>query len=137
MFKSNNFEIIWNWSEAKNFIGSIKLGEPSETIIQEYRLIRTPEYEASGQELYEFKDKSSISVENELINGVECKSNFFYKKNNLIGLSLEDIHNLIGHDYTIEDDFEELVCIDFDKYGFMIWINKNSGLIESIFCYGK
>jgi hypothetical protein len=137
MIKFNEFEIVWNWSEMKDFIGPIKIGESPEYAIQKYKLIRTPEYEASGQKLYEFEDKSSISVENELINGVECKSNFFYKDTNLIGLSVEKINNLIGWNCSIDDDFEGQICLDFDEYGFMIWINKEFRVVESVFCYGK
>jgi hypothetical protein len=134
MAKTNEFQMIWSWESKKASVGSISFGLPAEQVVQEYKLIRTPEYEALDQELYEFPDGSSISVENGLINGVDCKSNFFYKTINLIGLSIEDLRNLIGS----EDDFEEfetLISFDFDKYNLVAWLNKETNKIENIFVY--
>jgi hypothetical protein len=134
MTKTNKLKITWNWDSKKASVGPISFGLPAEQVVQEYKLIRTPEYEALDQELYEFPDGSSISVENGLINGVDCKSNFFYKTINLIGLSIEDLRNLIGS----EDDFEEfetLISFDFDKYNLVAWLNKETNKIENIFVY--
>jgi hypothetical protein len=134
MVKFHEFEIIWNWSDKKDCIGPIRFGVHAESIIQEYKLKRTSEYEASGQELYEFADGSSISVENGLINGVDCKSNFFYRNINLIGMSLEDIRDLFGPEDCL-DEFETLMCLDFDKYNLVVWLKKKTKKVENIFVY--
>jgi hypothetical protein len=134
MTKTDEFQIIWNWDSRKTSVGPISFGIPAEVVVQEHNLIRTPEYEALDQELYEFPDGSSISVENGLINGVDCKSNFFYKTTNLIGLSIEDIRSLLGSEDSL-DEFETLISLDFDKYNLVAWLNKDTEKVENIFVY--
>ncbi len=134
MTKIDEFKIIWNWDSRKSSVGPIHFGIPVEQVVQEHNLIRTPEYEALDQELYEFPDGSSISVENGLVNGVDYKSNFFYKTTNLIGLPIEDIRNLLGPEDS-SDEFETLISLDFDKYNLVAWLRKETKKVENIFVY--
>jgi hypothetical protein len=134
MAKTNTFQIIWDWNLTKNSVGPIIFGTSAESIVQEYKLRRTPDYEAQDQKLYEFPDGSSISVENGLVNGVDCKSNFFYQKMNLIGFSIENLRSFLGSEDCLEE-FETLISLDFDRYNLVVWLEKSTSKVRNVFVY--
>jgi hypothetical protein len=116
-------QITWNW-KSKTSIGPINLGELATETIHKYNLPLIHEYSDSAQNVYEFPDETTIRVEDGFIESISCRSNFIYKNTNLIGTSIEDIRILLGNEDNIDDDFEEQICFEFDKYSIIVWLNK-------------
>jgi hypothetical protein len=132
--KTDEFQIIWNW-QSRTFIGPIAIGKPAAAIIQKYNLPFIEEYSDSEQKVYEFPDDTTIRVEDGLIDSVSFKSNFIYKNINLIGVPIENVRTLLGEEDTVDDNFEEQICFEFDKYSLMVWVGKNTGKVESVSCF--
>jgi hypothetical protein len=127
-------KIIWDW-QSKTSIGPIAIGKPAAAIIQEYNLPFIEEYSDSEQKVYEFPDDTTIRVEDGLIDSVSFKSNFIYENTNLIGVSIENVRALLGDEDTVDDNFEEQICFEFDKYSLMAWVSKSTEKVESISCF--
>jgi hypothetical protein len=58
--------IQWNWIPCVS-VGPITFGEPALPIIQKYNLPLIPEFGSSEEHVYEFPDRTTIVVENRLI----------------------------------------------------------------------
>jgi hypothetical protein len=131
---NSDTQISWEWM-SKHCVGPIRYGELASPIINKYNLSLNPEYGSLGRDVYEFLDGTTISVENKLIDSVICESNFFYKDTNLIGLSIEKVRQILGDEDSVDNDFEDYNCHQFDEYELMIWVDKETGLVDSVSCF--
>jgi hypothetical protein len=126
--------IRWEWSSIDS-VGPIKHAEPALPVIQRYNLLLAPEYGSPDRDVYQFEDGTTMSVEGGLVDSVMCQSNFFYKGTNLIGLSINDVREILGKETKLDDDFEDHTCLEYDDYDLMIWIDKEVGKIDSVSCF--
>jgi SAM-dependent MidA family methyltransferase len=126
--------IQWDWIPCVS-VGPITFGEPALPIIQKYNLPLIPEFGSSEEHVYEFPDRTTIVVENRLIDSISCKSNFFYQGVNLIGLSIEEIRVVLGQEDEV-DQFEYQTCFDFDELCLQIWTSNETEKVETVSCYG-
>ena len=94
-----------------------------------------PEYGSPEREIYEFADGTTLSVENGLIDSLMCQSNFFFKGTDFIGLSVDEVRHLLDDKGAMDDDFEDHIGFQFDKYELMIWVNKETEKIDSVSCF--
>jgi hypothetical protein len=134
MIANSEKKIHWEWKSI-DYVGPIKYGEPALPIIHKYGLSLMPDYGSPGRDVYEFTDGTTISIENGLIDSVMCQSNFFCQGTNLIGLSINEVRPLLGDEDTVDNDFEDHTCFQFDKYELMIWVNKETEKVDSVSCF--
>jgi hypothetical protein len=122
----NNSILIWDWEPLVS-VGSIQFGAPANPIIAKYNLQKLePDCESADWDTYEFPDTDTrISVENGCIFSFNCYDNFFYKGQNLLGLSLDDIRQILG----LEDEIDEMVGtyipIYYESLGLTLWMKDD------------
>jgi chemotaxis signal transduction protein len=91
----------WNW-KAHISVGSIKLGENALSVIDMYGLVHVSEQDPPEQQAYQFLDKTVIIVDKNIITSISCKASFLYKHKNFIGLSINEVREIIGKESSID-----------------------------------
>ena len=66
------------------------------------------------------------------VTSVLCCDELFLSGRNLLGLSLEEVRNILGE----EDDFdEEHGALQYDELGITLWLN--TGIVDAATCMGR
>ena len=117
-----NKAIIWNWKPCVS-VGSVRFNEPIAPLVDQYKLQRKVEYDTPDWEAYEFpEDETLVNVEESCVVSVSCYNNLFYRGNNLLGLSLEDIENILGYEYKIDEGMEAQTSVEYDTMSLQLWL---------------
>ncbi len=127
--------IFWNWEPLVS-IGPFRFGEPVAPVIEKYNLRKLERVsEVADWDTYEVPDGNTvIYVEDSSIDSVACYDNLFYQGKNLLGISLEEIHEILGK----EDEFGKIIGektpVEYESFGLQIWFRN--GITVDATCYG-
>ena len=129
-----NQTITWEWEPFVS-VGPIQFNEPIAPLINQYKLQRKVEYDTPDWEAYEFpEDQTIVNVQEYCVVSVSCYSNFVYKGKNLLGLSLEEIREILGEEYKIDNSMEKQTSVEYDTISLQLWFED--GVTVSTMCYG-
>jgi hypothetical protein len=136
--------IYWDWNPLIS-VGPFKFGESAKPLIQEYGLreLEKP-FEEADWNSYEFPDcETRVYTNKELkIDSIGCFDNIYYKGQNLFGLNLDQIRNLLGEEdeigetvlFDFEDNEYEKFPVEFEKLSLQIWFKDD--MVESAMVHG-
>ncbi len=123
----------WEWVPGIS-VGGIKFGEKLPNKIKGLELIRAKYLERQDEPTISMgvKDLSStIDIENGVVDQIDCHENFWYKGQNLLGMSVEDVMSIIGGEWTAEEDNDELSEI-YHSEDFDVMVDVEDGVVDSI-----
>lgn len=132
-------DIIWNWFPGLG-LGPFKFNSNISDYLDTYRLEKElEEVDITDWITYEVPNTEiSIDVEDGLVASISSYDFFCYKNENLIGMQLNKLLELMSpHKYevgeTIEyDDGEIQTAYEFDDLGLQVW--ESVGLIVGAAC---
>ncbi|CBN57583.1 MULTISPECIES: hypothetical protein [Kamptonema] len=127
--------LIWHWQPLVS-IGYIHFGEAATPIVTKYNLQKLePDCKSGDWDTYEFPEcETRIYVENCYIVGVGCYDNLFYQGQNLFGLSLDDIRQILGQEDEIGEMIGTQIPIEYFRLGVQLWM-KDDAIVGAI-CNG-
>ncbi|MEL6866603.1 MAG: hypothetical protein AAFP19_19410 [Bacteroidota bacterium] len=93
----------WLWNPSTGYIGVIHLGMYFSEIPDSISLVKLKRFEEENYDTYEIKDAngSKVFVERGYVKAVMCGDKFFLGDQNLIGLTVYELKNLIPHDWEL------------------------------------
>ncbi len=128
--------IIWDLNPLIS-VGPVQFGTLITPFIKEYLLQKIELYPVEGLDwdTYVFPDcESTLHVENSHIVSVGCYDNFFYKERNLLGLTFEEIQEILGPEDEIGEQIGEKIPVEYEKLGVEVWLRDE--IVADITCYG-
>ncbi|NJK65039.1 MAG: hypothetical protein HC921_22095 [Synechococcaceae cyanobacterium SM2_3_1] len=122
----NHAILIWDWEPLVS-VASIQFGAPASPVITKYNLQKLePACESADWDSYEFPDTDTrIYVENGCIERFSCYDNLFYKGQNLLGLSLDDIRQILGPEEKIDTMVGASIPIEYESLGLTLWMEDD------------
>jgi hypothetical protein len=123
--------MTWDWEPLVS-VGPVRFGEAANPLIEKYNLQR-PEFDCDTPdwEAYQFSGTDTlINVENSSIISVACHDNFFYKSNDLLGMSLKQIRQILGQEDEIDSMVGTQIPIYYDSLGLILWM-KNDVIVSA------
>ncbi len=117
-------------------VGSFKFDELIQKYIDQYDLRFTDAAdELLNWDSYSTPDKNVyIDTEDSRIVAISCYEHFFYKEKNLIGLSLNEIRTLLGHESEIGEQIGEAIPVEYDALSLQLWLKE--GYVTNVTCNG-
>ncbi len=133
-----NDELVWNPSKG---IGPFQIGVKIKKYIQEFdlELVSDEMKEGYEWETYSIKNRDDIRVysEDSKVVSILCDEYCFYEGKNLIGITIEQLVNVLNTEPNEKVDKIDLddgihYVYEFDDYGCQVWVKDNK--VESFTC---
>ena len=127
----------WEWAPLVS-IGGIRFNEPLPEDLGglKLELFDEPEmnYDDNEDVFREVGGNTQFYLENGLVELVYCYDNFYFKGRNLMGLSAEEVMEIIGGNW-VRDEEEDDDRV-FDEEDLEITISEEDGAVWSIVVHG-
>ncbi len=116
---------VWKWIPLRS-VGFVVFGEDAEEKINQFNLVKLdPPCESADWETYELlADETRVTVENGKFVSVLCDSNLYYNEKDLIGISIEEIREILGKEDEIEKDVGDEDAVYYYQLGLTLWMKN-------------
>ena len=127
----------WEWVPLVS-IGGLRFNEPLSEDLGTLKLQRVEDsgYD-SGDNIDSFREEggdTEIELENGRVDTVYCRANFFFKGRDLIGLSAEEVMDIVGGNWELDEEDGDGRIFNEDDLEIMIW--EADGAVWSIIVSG-
>jgi hypothetical protein len=126
--------ICWLWIPGES-VGPFRFGEEADRVIKQERLIKLePDIATADWDTYAVPNcESRVYVKNGKVTAVLCEESLYYKNVELLGLSLDEIRNILGKEDELVENRGLGDAVYYDRtFGLTLWTIE--GLVNSATC---